>query len=238
MKKILKSTLVVFVLFITVISCSKDDPPTPPVEYEGAELVSRNYLTADISLNFLMDDVTVNSDLAYAFGGSGAFEWEVGASSVTFSIKEDDIGVLFSADLLVVKDRSYYSAVVGPYPGGVVVFGENDLTEPATGNVRIRFLHAYKGVDLVDLYIGGTTADHKKVTNLDFSDFSNYIEVSHADVSAMIICTEAGVLPDLATNLLTIEANTSHEADKIYLDALASETIDATSKFSLFVTEQ
>ena len=122
--------------------------------------------------------------------------------------------------------------------GGVVVFGENDLTEPATGHVRIRFLHASQDVGPVDIYIGGTTADHKKVTDLKFSDFSNYIEVSHADVSAMIVCTEAGVLPDPATNLLTIEANTSHEADKIYLDALASETIVATSKVSLFVTEQ
>ena len=240
MKNVLKSSILTLLVLITIISCKEDEPaPAPPLVYDAAELSTRNYITSDLTLDFFIDTTEVASALAYGFGNNETFEWVVDAPGVQFAILDaSDKSVLFSTGIGVEKDATYYAAVVGPETAGSVVFAENEKTLPATGNVRMRVLHAYQDIGAIDLYIGGTTPEHKVITNLDFSGFSPYIEVSHTDVSTMIICTETGVLPDPATNLLTTLANTAHEADKIYLNALASETIDATSKFSLFVTEQ
>ena len=240
MKKTLKTAFIALIALSTAISCSTDEPdPAPPIEYETAELSSRNYITSDLILDFLMDTVKVNSGLSYAFGGKGSFEWAVGDANVQFSIQNaSDNSGLFSANINVEKDKSYYSATAGPATAGVVVWAENDKTLPAEGNVRFRLLNAYQDVGAIDLYIGGTTVDHKVITDLNFGVLSAYIEVSHTDISTMIICTNTGVAPDPNTNLLTTLANTAHEANKIYLDAMASETTDATSKFTLFVTEQ
>ena len=69
MRHILRSSLVVFVLFITLASCSKDEPiPTPPIVYDQAELVTRNYLTTDDAFDWYIDGEKVGSDLAYSFG--------------------------------------------------------------------------------------------------------------------------------------------------------------------------
>jgi hypothetical protein len=237
----IKNTLAVLLLLVTIISCSKDeDPvPTPPLVYEGAELSTRNYITSDLTLDFFIDTTQVASGLGYGFGDKSAFEWVVDAPGVQFSILDaSDKSSLFSAGIGVEKDATYYAAVVGPAAAGAVVLAENDKTLPQDGNVRMRILHAYQDIGAIDVYIGGTAAENKVITNLGYSGLSTYVEVSHTDVSTMIICTETGVLPDAATNLLNILENTSHEANKIYLNAVASATIDATSAFSLFVTEQ
>ena len=39
MKNILKSALVIFILFVLVISCKEDDEPIPPIVYDSAELL-------------------------------------------------------------------------------------------------------------------------------------------------------------------------------------------------------
>jgi hypothetical protein len=244
MKSILKSTLVVIILFITVTSCSKDEPtPVPPIVYDTAELLTRNYLTSAAGFDWLVNGNKVSTNLQYAFGGKGTFQWNADSiAAVILSINDADTGnELFTTTLPVAKDKSYYSGLVGSFTAGTgtVVFNENDTTEPTTGNVRIRFLHAYQDLgNEIDIYIGGITADHKKITALDFAEMSAYIEVSLDDVNAMIICTNTGVAPDEATNLLTIGANTAHEAGKIYEDAFASLNTDPASDFDLYVTEQ
>ena len=241
MKNILKSALVVFVLFITVISCGKDDPePAPPIVYDTAELLTRNYFAAEGGFDWLINGNKISTDLQYAFGSKGPFEWNADSTAVVvLSINDSDTGSeIISEPLPVEKDKSYYSSLVGSGTVLTVVFSQNDTTLPATGNVRIRFLHAYPDADAIDIYIGGITADHKKVTGLNYTELSAYIEVSLADASAMIICTNTGVAPDEATNLLTIGPNTLHDPGKIYEDAFSSLTTDPTSKFSLFVTEQ
>ncbi|RLD21822.1 MAG: hypothetical protein DRI71_08350 [Bacteroidetes bacterium] len=240
MKNILKSTLVVFIIFITVSSCKKKDEPVPPIVYDTAELVTRNYLTSASGFDWLVNGNKNSTDLRYAFGSKGPFQWNADSiAAVILSINDADTGTeVFSTTLTVEKDKSYYSGLVGSSTSGTVVFINNDPTPPATGNVRIRFLQAYQDIGAVDISIGGITADHKKVTNLEFAEMSAYIEVSLADASTMIVCTNTGVAPDEATNLLTIGANTSHEAGKIYEEALSSLTTDPISKFTLFVTEQ
>ena len=241
MKNYIKNTLAVLLILSAVISCKTDEPaPAPPLVYEGAEISTRNYITSTLSLDFFIDTTKVGSALSYAFSSRNSFEWVVDAPGVQFTILDatDNTAVLFTTGIAVEKDALYYAAVVGPETSGSVVFAVNEKTLPAAGNVRMRVLHAYQDVGAVDLYIGGTTPEHKVITNLLFGGLSDYIEVSHTDVSTMIICTETGVLPDPDTNLLTTLENTLHETDKIYLNALASDTKEATSTFSLLVTEQ
>ena len=242
MRSILKSASIIFILFFTVTSCNNNDEPTPapPIVYDTAELLTRNYLTDDSGFDWLVNGTKISTDLKYGLGSKGTFQWNTDSiAAVILSINiASTTTELFSANIPVEKDKSYYSGLVGSSTAGTVVLIENDLTAPATGNVRIRFLHAYQDIEPVDIYIGGTAVDNKKVTNLDFSDMSNYVEVSHADVSASIIVTKTDVLPNPATDLLTIEASTTYESGKIYQDALASVNTDATSALSLFVTVQ
>ena len=58
-------------LLITVVSaCKKDEAPAPPVEYDKAKLLTKNYITDDGSLDFLMDELKITEGVAYAFGAS------------------------------------------------------------------------------------------------------------------------------------------------------------------------
>jgi hypothetical protein len=240
MKITLKSTLVLSVLFIHLTSCSTTDEPIPPIVYDSAELVTRNYLTSAASFDWLVNGQKVSSDLQYAFGSKGTFQWSADSTAkVKMSIHDSNTeSEVFNATFDVIVGRSYYSALVGSSTSSTVVITENDPTTPTKGTLHIRFLHAYQNVGPVDIYIGGTTADHKKVTNLDFAELSAYIEVSLAQVSLMIICTKTNIAPDENTNLLTIGENSVHSTGLIYEDALASINTDPTSRFSLFVTEQ
>lgn len=240
MKNILKSALVIFILFVLVISCKEDDEPIPPIVYDSAELLTRNYYTSAAGFDWLVNGQKVATDLRYAFGSKESFQWNADSiAKVKMSIHDSNTeSEVFNTIFDVIDGRSYYSALVGSSTSGTVVLSENDPTTPTKGKLRIRFLHAYQDVGPVDIYIGGTTADHKKVTNLDFAELSAYIEVSLAEVGIMIICTKTNIAPDENTNLLTISGDDSHSNGLIYEDALASINTDPTSKFSLFVTEQ
>ena len=238
MKNILESTLVVLVLFVVVTSCKRSDPE-PPIVYDTAELLTRSYLTSAAGYDWLINGDKLGPTLPYLAGSKHPFQWDTNLSEVLLSINDNDTGnEILNITLPVQKDKSYYSMLVGTVSSITMVYGQNDTTPPATGNVRLRFLHAYQDVGPIDIYVGGTTADHKKATNLDYSKLSTYIEVSVADANSVIVCTNTGIAPNVDTNLLTIGANVAHNAGKIYEHGLASKTIDPTSVFTLVVFEQ
>jgi len=237
--------LIVFISFL--LACSTNEPlPQPPIEYDTAELIVRNYFTDDAAFDFRIDNTAISTEVAYGGGGKGIFKWDsAGDGVLNFSINTSTTEtVVFSIGLKAEKDKSYYFCMLGPVTDGWVTLVENNLVSPQAGNARIRFLHAYHQniepilIEPIDIYIGGSTVDFKLITGLNYTELSTTFEVSVLDLSTMIICTETGVLPDPATDLYRNEGSTTHEEGKIYLNALASATIDPTSEFSLFVTEQ
>ena len=241
MKYLQKLPALILVIFTLLVSCKEDDPvPAAPLEYDTADLITRNFLTADAAFDWIINENVVAEGVEYSYGNKTEFEWIVDSTTIDFSVNAAGTSnELFSTPLLVEKDKSYFSALLGSAStGGLVLLDENDETLPAAENVRIRFLHAYQTSGPVDLYIGGTDPEHKLVDGMEYATMSAYIEVSEVDLNESIICTEKGVVPDPTTNLFTITNSIVHEKGKIYIDILGSATFEPGARLSLFVTDQ
>ncbi len=238
--KILSLRTLLLMSIVLLGACSNNnEEPEPSINYEMAMLRTFNYVTADISLDFYMDDALTIEGVAYAFGSLSEFKFEEGSNSVTHSIRVNDGDEVFSTELDVVADASYLSAVIGPLSGGgKVIIANNDLTTPATGNIRLRFLHAYNNEGAVDIYVGGREASNKLVNNLEYGELSDYYEIAVDDINSNFVLTKTGVAPNVDTDLIQSTDNDSHEAGDIYLDVFAPKTIDPTSALSWYTPKQ
>lgn len=236
----MKNLLLIFAVAFLMLACKKDnEDPQPPDTKASGTLVALNYLTQDEEYDFLMNDSKRIEGVAYAFGGKSAFEWDKSEGKIKHSINVTAGGdEVFSANIDTVASRSYLSILVGPPTDGRVILSNNDTIPPAATEVKLRFLHAYQNISAIDIYVGGTEEANKVISNLAYAGLSNYVVATEADLTAAIIITETGVAPNIDTNLFTSIDNASHDGGNIYIDAIASQTIDPTSKLSLFIKPQ
>ncbi|WP_430815645.1 DUF4397 domain-containing protein [Carboxylicivirga sp. RSCT41] len=228
----------VFLLLIGVfmMSCSTDNSePAPEPEMEQAKLTTFNYLPVNFSIDWHANGEEYQTNQAYAFGSGSTVMWEKGNNNIKLEVLNAIDKTLVVADLESFDNNEEYIAIAfGSLAEPDLEVLEKDLTPAASGKVRLRFFHALDDVGAVDIYMGGETADFKLVSNLEYEDDSDYMDVDSDKVSGQVVYTPTGVLPNEQTDILRYSDSQSSEPNKIYTHILAPK-IDDFSKAGVFI---
>ncbi|MBS2213885.1 DUF4397 domain-containing protein [Carboxylicivirga mesophila] len=217
-------------------ACSSDssDPDPEPV-MEQAKLTTFNYLPVAFAIDWHVNDEAYQTGQAYAFGGGSTVKWEQGKNSLKLEVLNTTDKSLVVSELESFDDGEEYIALAfGTAGDPELEVLDKDLTPPAAGKVRVRFFHALDGVGAVDIYLGGETAGFKKVSNLEYDDETDYMDVELSELTGQVVYTPTGVLPNEQTDILRYSDNQSNEADKIYTHVLAPK-MNEFSKAGVFI---
>lgn len=233
---IINNGLLILLAACLFISCSNDNSDsTPEPEMEEAKLTTFNYLPVAFALDWHINDEEYQTNQAYAFGGGSTVMWEQGSNNIKLEVQNASDKSLVVSDLETFdNDEEYIALAFGTSAAPELEVLEKDLTPPAAGKVRVRFFHALNGVGSVDIYMGGETADFKIVSDLEYEDDSEYMDIDPDKVSGQVVYTPTGILPNAQTDVLRYSDSESSEADKIYTHILAPKINDFT-KAGVFI---
>ncbi|MBS2212639.1 DUF4397 domain-containing protein [Carboxylicivirga mesophila] len=233
MKKIL--TILIIGLFIASCGSDKTSDPKPEPVMEQAELTAFNFLPVAYGLDWHVNNETFKSNQAYGNGSGATVEWEKGSNSLKLEVKNtENKTTVITDNHSFVDQKEYIGVVFGTSGEPELEVLEKDMTPPASGKVRVRFFNALDSAGAIDIYLGGETADYKKVSNLAYKASTAYMDVEVSALSGLVVYTSTGVLPDDQTDILRYSGNQSSAADKIYTHLLAPK-LDDFSKAGIFI---
>lgn len=150
--KIILSLLAVTLFFS---ACKKDWENSEPITVAGIGFVHASPGTG--AIDFIVDrqrannkDFTYTKDLGYygAYPGTRLF-------GIT---KKDSIKYLATADVTLQSGLFYSAFVVDVLPSPKILVVQDDLTAPATGKAKIRFINLSPDAPALDLAVEGTSA--------------------------------------------------------------------------------
>ena len=182
-----------------VAACDDDDDLTGPVTTAQLRVVHASPDAPNVDV--LLDNAPVLTNVAYKVASSylevpsGSRNLKVRATGTT-TVVIDQNGTL-------AQGAFYTVLATGRVASIAPVVLTDDQTNPASGNIRLRLVHASPTAGNVDIYVTAPTADIATATptlaNVAFRTASNYLEVPAGTYRVRI--TPAG------TKTVAIDAN-------------------------------
>ena len=124
----------------------------------------------------------------YAAQFSGAVLLEADSEEISFTVKHSGTNDVLVSQLFQLEKDKYYNVIVrGSSEEPVLLIREIDTTHPASGNVKFQVLHSIAGQGPIDVYMGGSSADKKVISDVAYLSLSAPFEVVNYDARAAII---------------------------------------------------
>lgn len=196
-----KSLAVALFATATLSSCALE-LVNPPVQ---AQLMIVNLAPAASSatvgvppLQVNVDNVNLLSDSLRNAAILGYFGFDAGTRNVKLTARNSNSRFNISAGKEYANFS--YNGVLGEYTSAFlipsvatndrfeVITAKDDITNPAAGSAKVRFVHAVPNVDAVDIWVsaGPTGVDTSRpiLTNVKFKDISNFITLPAVPAAA------------------------------------------------------
>jgi hypothetical protein len=171
----LKSILVAATISVALFSCSKLDNDYQPIQVSGLNIIQASPTTEllDVYINNNRgnaDDFVFGSKIGYLSAYSGIREFNVTKRNSLTSLKS------LQHEL---KPQVGYSLFVANTLANIELFIiEDNLTKPATGKAKIRFVHASPDADALTVFLNDT-----KVAITEGKVFKQYSEFTEVDAA-------------------------------------------------------
>ena len=171
----MKSLIAAIAITSIMSSCMKENDVQPQQPVAGLSIVQASPTTEN--LDVYVDNTRALFDLAYAkkvdylnlFPGSRKL-------SIT---KKGNQTVLLSEQLTLKDYLGYTLFITDKLETAKFLFLEDDLTKPATGKAKVRFVNVSPDAPALNLAIAGKETD--LVTNKVFKEYSTFVEIDAAE---------------------------------------------------------
>jgi hypothetical protein len=226
-------------LFLIVFGagCLKDsDPPLPASN--GSYINLYNFLTEAYDIAWEFNGTMVESEHSYGTAILEFIEMDEELQDVTITVKESKSALLIDSEVYELEQNRFYTAsILGNEKDPHILFEPMEVQRPASGLVKLRFIHGTLGLDAVDLYVGGAEPEHKVVSALSFAQITDYLEASRENLWESIIVTPVNVSPE-DSSILSYTANNVFLPNQIYLGVIGHATSSASSALQLQLYNQ
>ena len=168
--------IVVFILSILIISCSKQEI-TPLIDVSGLSIV--NASPSLENLDVYVDNTKVtNNGAVFTFGGKIDYLTAYsGSRRVTITRK--DSGVSLKSELFILEPQFGYTLfIIDKLVDVKLMLLPDNLTKPIKGKASVRFANLSPDSDPLTLAVEGSPA---LITNIAFTNYSNAILVNIGD---------------------------------------------------------
>lgn len=182
---------------------------TPVVAVDDARARVRVvHASADApAVNVAVDGSDVLQNVSFA-NGSGYLALEAGTYNIDVSASGNSQSVI-NADLDFMAREDYTVAAVNTLSAIEALILEDDNTPPASGNVKVRLVHAAQSAGLVDVYITAPSDSIDSIApsieDFAFTQNSGYLEVPAGDYRVRITVASTKTIA-LDTGTLALQA--------------------------------
>jgi hypothetical protein len=170
-------TLAVLALASTALVACDDDDATGPANVAGVRVVHASPNAPNVDV--LVDNTTALTNVAYR-AASGFLEVDAGTRRLRVNATGTTTTVI-DANVPLVAGASYTVLATGLLAGIQPVVAQDNLTDPAAGQVKLRVIHAAPAAAGVDVYATAPGADINAatpvLTNVGFRAVSDYLSV-------------------------------------------------------------
>ena len=228
------AALVVPILLLQ--SCLKDIDPLP--ETIDTYHYYYNNLMEEYDLQWEIDDAVIGSGHSYGMPAQAVVSLDEPEQEVLIRASNSDNGQLIdSLSQLMFESVSYMIALMGTAEQPHLLCEPMDTRMPSYGMVKFRFLHTAEALGPVDIYIGGSDAEHLALPVMEYAQLSEYQETSEELIWTSVIVTPANVIP-ADSIVLEYTANTIFRTGGIYMCILEHENSSSESSYQIKADEQ
>lgn len=232
----IKQVAALLVPLIFLQSCLGDLEPLP----ETIDTYHYYYhnLMVEYDLQWEIDDAVIGKGHSYGSPAQAVVSLTEPEQDVLIRVANSDNGLLIdSLSQLMFESASYMIAIMGTAEEPHLLCEAIDTRIPSAGMVKFRFLHTAEAMGPVDIYIGGSDAEHLALTTMNYTDLSEYQESSEERIWTSVIVVPAGTLP-ADSIILEYTANTIFRTGGSYLCILEHENSSGESSFQILADDQ
>lgn len=199
-----KAIIAAVTLSVALLSCSKTQDYTV-VDISGLSLIQASPTTEKLDVYVDNSKATV-SDFVY---GSKIDYLNAYSGNRVLRLSKKDAGVALKTEMVTLFTNKGYSLfVIDKLENVKFLLLEDDLTKPATGKARIRFVNLSADAEALNLAIEGKPTD--LATNKAFKEYSDFETIDAGDNVKFIVKNKT------TGNIETSIADVKIEAGKIY----------------------
>lgn len=232
----IKKIAALLVPILLLQSCLKDIDPKPGTI--DTYHYYYNNLMEEYDLLWAIDDAVIGSGHSYGMPAQAVVSLNEPEQEVLIRAANSDNGLLIdSLSHLMFESVSYMIALMGTEEEPHLLCEPMDTRMPSFGMVKFRFLHTAEALGAVDIYIGGSDAEHLALPALEYTHLSEYQETSEEHLWTSVIVTPANVIP-ADSIVLEYTANTIFRTGGIYLCILEHENSSNESSFQILADDQ
>ncbi len=202
MKKWMRFMVLAVMPATMLVSCDEDDDDVmPPGQDDEARVMVVHASPDATGVDLLVDDTKVNSTALVYPENTGYLTVEAGTRNFKVNATGTETTVI-DVNQNLMKDQSY-----SIFASGSVMDSDlqplvitDDLTAPANGNAKIRFVHLSPDAPAVDVVATSVaTGDQAMFEDMSFREFTEFIEVPAGAYDLQVLLTADG------TEVLNIE---------------------------------
>ena len=172
-----KPTLALALLATFALAACDDDDPAAPAATAQLRVVHASPDAPNVDV--LVDDAAALTDVPFK-AASDYLDLPAGARNVKVRATGTST-VVIDQNATVTAGRTYTVLATGRLASIAPLVLEDDLTNPAAGNVKLRLVHASPTAGNVDIYVTAPAADlataAPTLSNVAFLAASDYLEV-------------------------------------------------------------
>lgn len=229
--------IIPLVLLIVLPACNKE-PESPIPEPIKSYFVIYNFLSEPYDVAWEIEDELVETVHPY---GTSILEFSIMESEekdLRFTVKESGGDRIITSIIHAAKQHLYYAvALMGNESDPIITIEPMELGKPSLGQIKLRIMHTAMELGPLDLYIGGSTPEHKVLSNIQIKTLSEYIEATQLDLWEAVILSPFNVAPEDST-LLSYTANDIFQPNKIFMGVIGHTTSSTNSTLHLQLFHQ
>ncbi|HKG05870.1 MAG TPA: DUF4397 domain-containing protein [Pedobacter sp.] len=224
-KNITKSFIALAALSVTLAACSKDKDYTPP-PISGLNVIHASPTTE--KLDIYVENTKANT-AEFAFGNKIGYLNLYSGSRRLVTTKKGITTTLLTQDFVLEDQKIYSLFIYDKFDAVKYLMIKDEITAPAAGKAKIRFVHLCPDALALNLNIAGKDTDI--FTNKSFKAYTDFVDIDPAEKVTFNVKNKAD--GTLATKIQDVKI----EAGKVYtvwvkgLKAAADDTKLAVAVF-------
>lgn len=223
-------------MLILLSGCLKDPDPIP--ETIDTYQLYYNYLLEPYGIQWEIDDEIIGSGHEYGIPGQAIFSLDSVEQELHIQTRDSESGLwLDSLSHTMYQNGAYMIAILGSEEEPHLLCEPISTRPPASGMTKFRFLHAAPAMGPVDIYIGGDLPENKILSEVDYTNLTEYLEATEFLLWESLIVTPANILPADST-ILSYAANTIFHSGWSYLCSIAHSNNSIESSYQIYIDDQ